>query len=89
MRRADVLFENFRPGTMDKYGLGPERAQDLNPGLVYCSVTGFGDGPGAALPGYDLLVQAVGGLMAVVKSIKALPVAASTAAGLYARADGL
>ncbi|MFF9110549.1 MULTISPECIES: CaiB/BaiF CoA transferase family protein [unclassified Streptomyces] len=65
VRRADVLFENFRPGTMDKYGLGPERAQERNPGLVYCSVTGFGDGPGAALPGYDLLVQAVGGLMSV------------------------
>ncbi|MGW3247032.1 CoA transferase [Streptomyces sp. NPDC001070] len=40
MRRADVLFENFRPGTMDKYGLGYEAAQALNPGIVYGSVTG-------------------------------------------------
>lgn len=65
VRRADVLFENFRPGTMDKYGLGHDRARELNPGLVYCSVTGFGAGAGAALPGYDLLIQAVGGLMSV------------------------
>lgn len=65
VRRADVLFENFRPGTMARHGLGYERAHALNPGLVYCSVSGFGPGPGAALPGYDLLVQAVGGLMSV------------------------
>jgi crotonobetainyl-CoA:carnitine CoA-transferase CaiB-like acyl-CoA transferase len=65
VRRADVLFENFRAGTMDKYGLGYDRARRLNPALVYCSVTGFGAGAGAALPGYDLLIQAVGGLMSV------------------------
>lgn len=53
VRRADVLFENFRPGTMDKYGLGYDAARSLNPGVVYCSVTGFGTGEGAALPGYD------------------------------------
>ncbi|MFF9814894.1 CaiB/BaiF CoA transferase family protein [Streptomyces sp. NPDC014006] len=74
VRRADVLFENFRPGTMDKYGLGPGPAHELNPGLVYCSVTGFGDGPGAALPGYDLLVQAVGGLMSVTGAEPGQPV---------------
>ncbi|CAL9348041.1 CaiB/BaiF CoA transferase family protein [Streptomyces sp. enrichment culture] len=65
VRRADVLFENFRPGTMAKYGLDHARARELNPRLVYCSVTGFGAGEGAALPGYDLLIQAVGGLMSV------------------------
>ncbi len=65
IRRADVLIENFRPGTMAKYGLSYERAQEINPRLVYCSITGFGAGKGAALPGYDLLVQAVGGLMSV------------------------
>lgn len=63
--RADVLVENFRPGTMEKLGLGYEDVRAGNPGLVYCSVTGFGTGEGARLPGYDLLVQAMGGLMSV------------------------
>ncbi|MFF8606943.1 CaiB/BaiF CoA transferase family protein [Streptomyces sp. NPDC015346] len=63
--RADVLVENFRPGTMERLGLGHETVRASNPGLVYCSVTGFGAAEGARLPGYDLLVQAVGGLMSV------------------------
>ncbi|MGI5270256.1 CaiB/BaiF CoA transferase family protein [Nonomuraea sp. CA-218870] len=63
--RADVLVENFKPGTMDRLGLGHETLRVLNPGLVYCSVTGFGSGEGAGLPGYDLIAQAVGGLMSV------------------------
>ncbi|MGW0119674.1 CaiB/BaiF CoA transferase family protein [Streptomyces sp. NPDC003327] len=63
--RADVLVENFRPGTMEKLGLGHEEVRGRNPGLVYCSVTGFGSDEGARLPGYDLLVQAMGGLMSV------------------------
>ncbi|MEU6881437.1 CoA transferase [Streptomyces sp. NPDC046712] len=63
--RADVLVENFRPGTMEKLGLGYEDVRGSNPGLVYCSVTGFGAAEGAHLPGYDLLVQAMGGLMSV------------------------
>jgi crotonobetainyl-CoA:carnitine CoA-transferase CaiB-like acyl-CoA transferase len=63
--RADVLVENFRPGTMDRLGLGYKELRERNPGLVYCSVTGFGTAEGAALPGYDLLVQAMGGLMSV------------------------
>ncbi|HXN37049.1 MAG TPA: CoA transferase [Solirubrobacteraceae bacterium] len=67
---ADVVVENFRPGVMDGLGLGYERlAADRlradRPELVYCSITGFGRGEGAALPGYDLLVQAVGGLMSI------------------------
>ena len=62
---ADVLVENFRPGVMDRMGLGWDRVHELNPRLVYCSMTGFGAGAGATLPGYDLLVQAVGGLMSV------------------------
>ena len=65
VRRADVVVENFLPGTMAKHGLGYEQARELNPGLVYCSITGFGSGAGAGLPGYDLIVQAVGGLMSV------------------------
>ncbi|NUT97358.1 MAG: CoA transferase [Saccharothrix sp.] len=62
---ADVVVENFRPGTMRKFGLDYESLKTVHEGLVYCSVTGFGAGKGAALPGYDLLVQAVGGLMSV------------------------
>ncbi|MGN9841120.1 CaiB/BaiF CoA transferase family protein [Nonomuraea sp. H19] len=63
--RADVVVENFRPGTMDRLGLGYEALRELNPGLIYCSITGFGSGAGAGLPGYDLIAQAVGGLMSV------------------------
>ncbi|MFE0799981.1 CaiB/BaiF CoA transferase family protein [Streptomyces sp. NPDC058812] len=62
---SDVVVENFRPGTMEKLGLGHEALLAADPRLVYCSVTGFGTGAGAGLPGYDLLVQAVGGLMSV------------------------
>ena len=65
VRRADVLIENFRPGTMGTFGLSYDEVRAINPRLVYCSITGFGSGKGAALPGYDLLVQAVGGLMSV------------------------
>ena len=79
VRRADVLIENFRPGTMDRYGLGWADVQRINPRLVYCSVTGFGAGKGAALPGYDLLVQAVGGLMSVTGSRPGEPVKAGVA----------
>jgi crotonobetainyl-CoA:carnitine CoA-transferase CaiB-like acyl-CoA transferase len=62
---ADVLIENFRPGLMEDLGLGYEDLRKENPGLVYCSITGFGRREGAALPGYDLLVQALGGLMSI------------------------
>lgn len=66
--RADVVVENFKPGTMDRLGVGYEEVRRHNPGVVYCSVTGFGSGAGAELPGYDLLVQAVGGLMSITGS---------------------
>jgi crotonobetainyl-CoA:carnitine CoA-transferase CaiB-like acyl-CoA transferase len=62
---ADVVVENFRPGVMDRLGLGYEDLRTERPDIVYCSITGFGAGPGAALPGYDLLVQALGGLMSI------------------------
>jgi crotonobetainyl-CoA:carnitine CoA-transferase CaiB-like acyl-CoA transferase len=64
-RRADVMVDNFKPGTLDRFGLGPERLRAANPRLVHCSITGFGTGPGAALPGYDPLVQALSGLMSI------------------------
>jgi crotonobetainyl-CoA:carnitine CoA-transferase CaiB-like acyl-CoA transferase len=63
---ADVLVENFRPGLLEGLGLGYAGLSEDNPGLIYCSITGFGGtGRGAALPGYDLLVQAMGGLMSI------------------------
>jgi crotonobetainyl-CoA:carnitine CoA-transferase CaiB-like acyl-CoA transferase len=87
---SDVLVENFRPGVMGKLGLGYERLSAANPGLVYCSVTGFGSGEaGAALPGYDLLVQALGGLMSVTGEPSGPPLKVGVAlvdvvAGLFA-----
>jgi crotonobetainyl-CoA:carnitine CoA-transferase CaiB-like acyl-CoA transferase len=62
---SDVLVENFRPGLLDDLGLGYDELQAEHPALIYCSITGFGRGAGAELPGYDLLVQAMGGLMSV------------------------
>jgi crotonobetainyl-CoA:carnitine CoA-transferase CaiB-like acyl-CoA transferase len=63
--QADVIVENFRPGVMDRLGLGYDEMSSQRPGLVFCSITGFGAGAGAELPGYDLLVQALGGLMSI------------------------
>ncbi len=62
---ADVVVENFKPGTMDKLGLGYDSLSVENPRVIVCSISGFGSGEGASLPGYDLLVQAMGGLMSV------------------------
>jgi crotonobetainyl-CoA:carnitine CoA-transferase CaiB-like acyl-CoA transferase len=64
-READVLVENFRPGVTDRFGLDYDTVRSENPAVIYCSITGFGRGKGAALPGYDLLIQALGGLMSV------------------------
>ncbi|MEU5020813.1 CoA transferase [Streptomyces angustmyceticus] len=64
-RRADVLIENFRPGSLARYGLDHTATRAANPGLVHCTITGFGSGAGAELPGYDFVVQAVGGLMSI------------------------
>lgn len=64
-RTADVVIENFKPGTMERFGLGYEAVAAENPGVVFCSISGFGDAAGKDLPGYDLLVQAVGGLMSI------------------------
>ncbi|MDX3799782.1 CoA transferase [Streptomyces sp. AK04-3B] len=76
---SDVLVENFRPGTMERLGLGPRELRARHPGLVYCSISGFGSGAGAAIPGYDLLVQAVGGLMSVTGDAAGEPVKAGVA----------
>ncbi len=77
--RADVLVENFRTGALDRRGLGYEELSADNPGLVYCSVTGFGSGAGADLPGYDFLVQALGGLMSITGPVDGEPTKAGVA----------
>ena len=64
--RSDVLVENFRPGTLNKFGLDYETLHELNPKLIYCSITGFGQtGPMRDKPGYDFMIQALGGLMSI------------------------
>lgn len=64
--RADVLVENFRPGTMDRLGLGYEAVAERYPRLVYCSISGFGqNGPRSRQAGYDAVIQAEGGLMSI------------------------
>jgi crotonobetainyl-CoA:carnitine CoA-transferase CaiB-like acyl-CoA transferase len=65
-RRADVFIENFKPGGLARFGLDYDAVTAANPAVVYASISGFGSGPrGAQLPGYDLIVQAISGLMSV------------------------
>jgi crotonobetainyl-CoA:carnitine CoA-transferase CaiB-like acyl-CoA transferase len=65
-RGCDVLIENYKYGDLARYGLGYEELRELNPGLVYCSVTGFGQtGPFRQRPGYDFMIQGMGGMMSV------------------------
>jgi crotonobetainyl-CoA:carnitine CoA-transferase CaiB-like acyl-CoA transferase len=63
--RADIVLENFRPGALARFGLDYESVSATNPAVVYASITGFGTGRGATLPGYDLIVQAIAGLMSL------------------------
>ena len=66
VRDADVLLENYRTGTMEKMGLGYDVLSSVNPGLIYCAVTGFGrDGPWADKGGFDLIAQGFAGLMSI------------------------
>jgi crotonobetainyl-CoA:carnitine CoA-transferase CaiB-like acyl-CoA transferase len=67
IREADVFIQNFRPGTADRLGAGAKRLQELNPKLVYCSISGFGaDGPYVDRPSYDSVAQALSGFLSVV-----------------------
>jgi crotonobetainyl-CoA:carnitine CoA-transferase CaiB-like acyl-CoA transferase len=63
--RADIVLENFRPGGLAKFGLDYDSVAAANPSVIYASISGFGSGKGAALPGYDLIVQAISGLMSL------------------------
>ena len=73
-READVLLENYKVGQLAKYGLDAASLQAQNPGLVYCSVTGYGqDGPYAGAAGYDFAIQATGGLMSVTGEKEGTP----------------
>lgn len=88
-RSADVLIENMRRGTVEKLSLGHETLRETNPGLVYCSITGFGPGPDEDSPGYDFLIQARGGVMGITGSPEGEPTKVGVAVadmvcGLYA-----
>lgn len=66
IKNADVLVENFKPGVMKKLGLGYEALKEINPKLIYCASSGFGQtGPYSARPAYDLIIQGMGGLMSI------------------------
>lgn len=88
--KADVLLENFRPGALDKLGLDYESAMKLNPRLIYCSISGFGQtGPWMKKPGYDLAVQGMGGLMSLTGTPDGPPTKVGTSiadivSGMYA-----
>ncbi|MDE2293824.1 MAG: CoA transferase [Gammaproteobacteria bacterium] len=81
--RADVVLENFKVGGLRAYGLDYETLRALNPRLIYCSITGFGQtGPYAARPGYDFLIQAMGGLMSITGAKDGDPGAGPQKAGV-------
>jgi crotonobetainyl-CoA:carnitine CoA-transferase CaiB-like acyl-CoA transferase len=88
--KADVVVENFKLGNLARYGLGYDDLKEINSGLVYCSITGFGQtGPYAERPGYDPLIQAMGGIMSVTgapdgEPMKAGVPIADIMAGMYA-----
>lgn len=66
VKKADILIENYRPGVMDKLGIGYEILKEINPRLIYAAISGFGSyGPYAERPGYDIISQAMGGLMSI------------------------
>lgn len=88
---CDVVLENFRPGVMDRKGIGYEALREINPRLVYCAITAFGaSGPMAQKPGMDLILQATGGIMSLTGEaegrppVKAGPPVADITTGVYA-----
>ena len=80
---SDVLIENYKVGTFERYGLGYEALSRINPKLIYCSITGFGQtGPYSARPGYDTIVQAMGGLMSITGNPDSAPGGGSRKSGV-------
>jgi crotonobetainyl-CoA:carnitine CoA-transferase CaiB-like acyl-CoA transferase len=89
--KFDVVLENFRPGVMDRHGIGYDVLSALNPRLIYCAITAFGkEGPMAQKPGMDLILQATGGVMGLTGEggdrppVKAAPPVADISTGIYA-----
>jgi len=72
-RRADVMIQNFRPGALARYGLDAGSVRATNPRSIYTSISGFGAGAGAHVPGYDLMVQAMSGLMSLTGEADGTP----------------
>ncbi len=71
---ADVLVENFRPGVMDRLGLGFDALKEINPRLIYCAISGFGqDGPLSDLPAYDQIIQGMSGVMSITGDPQTAP----------------
>src|SRR5690606_7854079 len=75
IRQADVLIEQFRPGTMDRLGLGYQQVREIRPEIIYCSINGYGsDGPYSQLPGHDMTYAANAGLLGLTTSANGEPV---------------
>jgi crotonobetainyl-CoA:carnitine CoA-transferase CaiB-like acyl-CoA transferase len=82
-KTADVVIENYKAGSLAKYGLDYATLSELNPNLVYCSITGFGqDGPRADEPGYDFIIQGMAGLMSITGEKDGLPGAGAQKVGV-------
>jgi formyl-CoA transferase len=89
-RKSDILIENYKVGTLNKMGLGYEDIKKINPGIIYCSITGFGqNGPCKDKPGYDFMIQGMGGIMSFTGDPEGPPMKVGVAivditAGLFA-----
>ncbi|MFZ5351239.1 MAG: CaiB/BaiF CoA transferase family protein [Bacillota bacterium] len=82
VKKVDVVAENFRPGTMEKLGLGYDVLKEINPGLIYATMSGFGQsGPYSRRPAYDMIVQAMGGIMSITGHPGGEPVRVGTSIG--------
>ncbi len=90
VRRSDIVIENYKVGTLDRMGLGYDDLRQDNPGLIYCSITGFGqNGPYKDKPGYDFMIQGMGGIMSITGETDGPPMKVGVAivditAGLFA-----
>ena len=90
IRESDVIINNFKTGTMERFGLGYDTLAEINPRIVYCSITGFGEtGPDRNAPGYDFIIQAMSGLMSITGNKESGPQKTGVAitdvlTGLYA-----